>query len=365
MRSKCLDFRKIVYLMSFIILFTLVYSSGTSIALGQKKPKTLKLDVDADDKQLCVIGSSNKSDGDQVQYQNNPKNKSQFCEYFDAYDAAKKAENVAGAKTARNEMIDLVRGQVDTYYKLRKDGRKTNIRWLQTLLDILEIGTATSITIMKGERAKTVVAAALNGLQGGRTAFNKNFEILQTQVLINKMNANRAEILTEIFKNRDLDIDDYSWYAAKNDLRRYLFAGTFNNALDTLVDETGADVIEAERELREVGEQKLTTSATLTDAKLAEDSAAIKKDLRKKLKGTDEEKADALKKIKAIVTALESDDAIQKLLESKDITSDSADGEKILNALRDIIIEQTREGRAGRDIIAKINRTFIEQNKEE
>ncbi len=61
-----------------------------------------------------------------------------------------------------------------------------------------------------------------------------------------------------------------------------MFAGTFNNALDTLVDETGSDVVEAEKALREVGEQRLSSSATLEDEDLSEKSGLIKKRLEKK-----------------------------------------------------------------------------------
>ena len=181
MKLKKLGYKHLIHLLSFSVLCLLVYSSSIGIAMGQKKPTSLKLDVDSDDKQICTNSSIKDS---------------QFCDYYDAYN--KTGATGAEKAQARNEMIELVRGQVDTYYKMRKDGKRTKIKWLQTLLDFLEVGAATAITIMNGERAKTVVGAALNGFQGGRTSFNKNFEILQTQVLINKMNTNRAQIFTEI-----------------------------------------------------------------------------------------------------------------------------------------------------------------------
>ena len=348
MKFRYCDISRTSHYLCTAFLFLFVCWSTAGVALAQKKPAALKLDADADDKTLCTKGSLTSSE---------------FCGYYNNYSRASTTEERA---FARNNMIDLVRGQVDTYYKLRKDGRKTKIRWLQTLLDFLEIGAATSIAIMNGERARGVVGAALTGFQGGRTAFNKNFEILQTQVLINKMNANRAEIFTEILRNKGLRPNDYSWYAAKNDLRRYLFAGTFNNALDTLVNETGAEVTAAENSLRIVEARPLVPPATPSQRTNARRARVIKDELRAALDGTDQvKKAAATKTLQTIVSRIEDtgDEILIAFLEEKKISSDSADGGKIYDALQEIIEElPERAGRQGRELTDKINQIFIEVN---
>jgi hypothetical protein len=97
-KLKHLGYKQFFYLMSFSVLCLLFYSSSIGIAMGQKKPTTLKLDVDSDDKQLCSASLST----------------TQFCDYYNQY---KNGATDAKKLQARNEMIQLVRGQVDTYTK--------------------------------------------------------------------------------------------------------------------------------------------------------------------------------------------------------------------------------------------------------
>lgn len=341
MKSKHSGFRRCVYGITFSILCLLVYSSSIGIAFGQKKPNVLSEDVNTDDKQFCGTSTA-----------------TEFCTLYAAYNLT--TASADAKKLARNEMIEVVRGQVDTYYKLRKDGRKTNIRWLQTLLDFLEIGTAGAIGIMNGERAKTVTGIALNIFQGGRTSFNKNFEILQTQVLINKMNANRAEIFTEIVGKKDLSSADYSWYAAKNDLRRYFFAGTFNNALDTLVDETGADVATAEEALRIVESQRIIGATTSQQLIASEKSKQALKELSTDLSSsTATTSAAALTTLQSIVTELNKDEKLKQLLESKNVSATST-GTAIVTALVQIRRDLTILGND--ELVLKINNIIVKEN---
>ncbi|MEO6589796.1 MAG: hypothetical protein ABIP06_10875 [Pyrinomonadaceae bacterium] len=294
---------------SFLCL--IVFSSGS--AFGQKKPKTLKLDVDIDDRQLC-----SRSPVNGVERIAN----SQFCDYHTQYNDPKLTE--AQKKAYRNEMIELVRGQVDTYYKLRKDGRKTDIRWLQMIFDVLEVGSSTAISIMNGERAKTVVGAALSGFQGGRTAFNRNFDILQTQALINKMTANRIEILLEIEAAKDQSTQDYSWYEAKNDLRRYLLAGTYSNGLDSLVKETGEEAARAERTLREVKNRPILDEVTEQNFTRMKSVNVILETLRKDSVSEDETKQEAARKIlRDIFIELDETAELKYFFKTKTITKDS------------------------------------------
>lgn len=354
MKFKFFTFKQFSFAATFAILCLLVISSGT--AFGQKKPKTLKLDVDTDDRQLC-----SRSPVKGVERIAN----SEFCDYYTQYHDPKSTE--AQKQAYRNEMIELVRGQVDTYYKLRKDGRRDTIRWLQMLFDILEVGSSTAIAIMNGERAKTVVGAALSGFQSGRTAYNRNFDILNTQILINTMNTNRATKMTAILKKRELSTKAYSWYAAKNDLRDYFFAGTYSNAMDTLVEETGANVARAERALRVEETGPLVPAATRTQFLTSRDARVIKDKLKADLASEDEDLVNnATKKLKTIVEKLEAADAeFETLLSEKDISSSTNDGQKIYDALQLIIEELPEtEGRRGRELVNTINQAFIDVERE-
>jgi hypothetical protein len=348
------NFGRFVHFIAFSVLCFLIYSSSISMALGQKKPTALKLDVDTDDSQIC--GTQGKG------YLNG----TQFCALYRSYYINLNAGNLAGAQADRNEMIEIVRGQVDTYYKLRKDGRSTKIRWLQTVLDFLEIGGALAITIMNGERAKTIAGAAIGALQGGRTVVNKNFELLQTQVLINKMNTKRAQIFTEIVQAKDKPVraekasDAYSWYQAKNDLRRYLLAGTFDDALDSLVRESGAEVVAAERKLRVV--EKGLVVGEIGPGSLLESRNAAQVLIKLRTALTKEETKDAAQKtLRAIVAALsEDDERIAAELSAENITT-SSEGETIRKALMKIRSKFLEAG--DDDLVDKINQAIVEQSK--
>lgn len=235
MKLKYFGFKNTVYLMFISILCIFVYSSNLGIVRAQK-PSILKRNTD--DQQLCK-GTLQES---------------QFCSFFEIYNRNKggnTTEAANAAKIARDEMIEILRGQVDDYYKSHKDGRRLKADVFQMIFDILEIGTATTIGFINGERAKSVLATVLTGFQGGRSAFNKNFKVLQMQILINKMNTDRNLILTQIYENTGKNVEEYSWLKAKNDLRNYLFAGTFGNAMDSLVEKTGDDAEDAEKAMEE------------------------------------------------------------------------------------------------------------------
>ena len=327
MNSKHFCFGRFVRLITFSFLCLLVYSSSVGIAIGQKKPSNLKLDVDMDDDGYC--GKDSLNGKTQIE-------KNQFCRLYALYEPNKDGNAIgkATALNARNDMIDLVVGQVDTYFKLRKDGRRTKIRLYESILDFLRIGGELAVTIMNGERAKTIIGATLAGLDTGRTKFDKNFEILETQILVNNMIAKRARLLTEIIKNKDKPVraakpsDAYSWIQAKNDLRNYLLAGTFDDALDTLIKKSGADVVAAEKELALVTEN---------DVFQARNANEILTDLEIGL-GTDDTRPAATKALRAIVIAINNDDEaaeIKSKLEAAGITATS-EGDAILKALKKI-----------------------------
>lgn len=222
---------RIIHLTLFV--FLLVFVSISSIRA--QRPKALQRGTD--DKQLCDI------------HDGRIKN-SEYCDYWRVY------TNVANAiivrEEARNALIELTRGQIDEYYKSHKDGRRLKLQWLQLLFDILEIGASTTADFINGERAKSIITAALTGFKAGQTAFNKDFRALQLQTMINRMNADRDKILGNIFRQSANGIDVYTWLQAKNDLRNYLYAGTFGNAMDSLVEATGEDAKAQNKNMNDV-----------------------------------------------------------------------------------------------------------------
>jgi hypothetical protein len=312
MKSSSLVFRKFVYLTFFAVLCCLVYSSTAGVAFGQKRPGSLRENTTSDDRILCGIGKNSQSE---------------FCGYYTTY-----RDNVDGdtakAQKARNRMIDLVQTQIEIYYKSRKDNRKRLVSNLQMVFDILEIGSAAAAGIIKGTlRAKTVIAQALSGFQAGRTSLNKNYDILQTQVLINTMNTNRAEIALSIANSKKLDVDEYTWYRAKQDLTRLLNAGTFSDALDTLVKKTGEAAAKAEDNLKAATEADVDTAGKANNAIV---------DLLDAFENP-ATKDNATKIARAALTALSDNPEIKAALDKRDppITI-SSEGKDIVEALFDI-----------------------------
>ncbi|HEY0004003.1 MAG TPA: hypothetical protein VGB17_04265 [Pyrinomonadaceae bacterium] len=256
------------------------------------------------------------------------------------------------ARQLRNRLIGIGREQVDAMFisYLRNDRKKRQL--FQFLLDFLEIGAATAISLTNGERGKTIISEGLGALQASRTSLNKNFQLLERQVLINKMAADRATILTDILSKRDRDVTQYSWEDARADLRAYRDAGTLDAALSSLSSSVGKEKTDAEARLREVKDQPLTSAATEDDLQAAADAAPVRETLRTKLQD-DTTKEAALKTLQKIVERLGEDKEIAKLLKVKGLSPTTDNGEEILNALRDLREELTAINR--RDLVKKIN----------
>jgi hypothetical protein len=263
----------------------------------------------------------------------------------------------AAAKLLRNRLIGIGREQVDAmfYSELRRDRRRN--RFVQVLLDVLEIGAATAISITNGERAKTVISEGLGALQAGRTSLNKNFQLLERQVLINKMEADRANILTGILAQRDRDVTEYAWEDARADLRTYRNAGTLDGALASLNSSVGKERIDAEARLREIKDQPLTGAATPTDLALAGDAFDVESRLEDAL-GDATKKAAALATLQKIVATMAEDDEVAKLLADKGISATTDDGQKIIDTLDEIKENATTFNR--RDLVRKINTVIID-----
>ena len=264
------------------------------------------------------------------------------------------------AKLARNRLIGIGREQVDAmfYGYIKKDRKQRAI--IQFVLDFLEIGAASAIAITNGERAKNIISEGLGALQATRTSLNKNFQLLERQILINKMAADRATILTDIFDKRDLDAGQYSWEDARADLRAYRNAGTIDGALINLSSDVGRQKEAAEDKLREVKDKPITGPATEADKTAAKSALDVRNGLRKDLADpAPATQAAALKTLQKIVEKLlEADKQIADLLNAKNVSPTTTNGTEILNALRDTNTTLTILNR--RDLVRKVNEITVE-----
>lgn len=196
------------------------------------------------------------------------------------------------AKIARNKLIFIGVEQVDTEFNnYRKKSRKRN-ELLQFLFDFLEIGASTAIAITGGERVKEVIAEALTGFKGARTSFNKNFKLLELQILFNKMVAKRSQRLSAIYEKLNDPVLSYPWERARVELRDYFFAGTIDEALSSLNVDTGAEASIRQKELEDIKERAgivgAPTEAEIKESKtnfeLVNDIIKVGDDARKAIK---------------------------------------------------------------------------------
>lgn len=339
MNARHSDLHRLFQLTSVLALLSLIALSQATNVRAQKLPPILN------------TGSKDQSAFNIQNIQSIKK------DYDDNKNGTTEAEKEI-AKLSRNRLIGIGREQVDAMFDsyIRNDRKKRQL--IQFVLDFLEMGAATAIALTNGERAKTVVSEGLGALQASRTSLNKNFQLLERQILINKMAADRATILTAILSKRDLDVGQYSWEDARADLRVYRNAGTLDGALTNLSSDVGKQKTDAEEKLREVKDKPITTAATEVDENAAKDALNVRNSLRKDLTDPASQAA-ALKTLQTIVEKLQDEDKqIADLLKAKNISPTTTDGAKILDALRDIRETLTILNR--RDLVRKINLITVE-----
>jgi hypothetical protein len=321
------------------VLFTLICQTQTVAA--QSKPTEFNSRLD--DKGLCFSNGSLST--------------TEYCDFWSLYSSNRTGDAAQQliAMSARDELIKYVRGRVDRFYEESTNKKKFNRNLLQTVFDMLEIGAAAAIGITNGERAKEVIGIALGGVQASRTSLNKNFDLLQTRIIINKIRENRAQVLTRIVSNMEKPVSDYSWLDAKNDLREYLYVGTFNNALDSLAAETGEAAQSAEKTLRMVsGDLRILPEATEAEGLIAGVARNNLEQLESDLQ-SDQTRERATTTLRNILTELRNEPALRQRVEAKGL-SDSSDGAAILTGIIEIRREAVLGGRS--DLASLINKTI-------
>ena len=290
--------RSLRYFLILIVLFTTLFSDAGS-TLAQDRPIALRSDTE--------LSAANKA------------------EYQRVANLYKGETDADERKTLRNQLISLTIAQTDLNFISYQKKSRHRRAVLDTLLDILEIGAATAITLTNGERARTVISEALGFLQLSRQAVNKNFSLKDTQILFNKMVAKRAELQTTILRKFGQDDSEYSFATAMIDLIAYYRAGTIDGALDNLGIDTGA---EAQKALEVLEGVKLSPPATKRDARLARDAGDVLYALLARLRDAATAQA-ATDELKAIVTELEKDNEIAPFLQAAGISSQDNDGLKL------------------------------------
>ena len=242
------------------------------------------------------------------------------------------------ARQYRNRLIAIGREQTDAFFLSYQQIDRKHREWLQFTLDFLEIGAAAAISMTNGTRAKTVIAIGLGALQASRTSLNKNFRLLERQILINKMIENRALTLASILSKLDNNVKDYSWELARSELRDYFIAGTLDDALSSLSTSTGQAASNAEEKLRIVSEDiTILPESSATDLMSARDANKTLDRLNANFKSATSaaDKTAALKPFLDILDELRKDPDLKQQIDAKSLTT-LTDGDKIIEGIRQI-----------------------------
>ena len=320
----------------------LIIAGLSFTATAQKKPKIIKSNLDASE--LCSGQLSTKH----------------FCKDLKKYQSAIDGKNFDEARFYRNESIKSVILEVNYYFESKSKKKKFRRKLLRTIFDVLEISAAVAIGITNGERVKTIIAEGLTGFQAGRTSFSKNFDLLRTQILINKMRENRALELGKIYGGMNKPIETYSWSDAKINLQAFFFAGTFSHALDSLAKDTGGDANDAEK-----GAEKLRkVVGTIIPESTADDLTAAL-NANSTMQRLITEFADANTEAAARATAnkilveLQKDEVLKNLVSEANLTPANISGSNLIAGLKAIrrqaiILSRTDMARKINDVINKI-----------
>ena len=132
-------------------------------------------------------------------------------------------------------MHNLIRLVDSQYFEFENDiyvGRSSG----SVLADIIDDSANFAATITNGERAKTIINAALIAFRSGRKSASIHFFREQTgEILITNMQTSRNRVLADMLLNiRDKDAFDYSLEEGLGDVIKYFYAGTLPRALQEL-----------------------------------------------------------------------------------------------------------------------------------
>ena len=185
------------------------------------------------------------------------------------------ADDLAAAKALRNKMVYGVMAEIDYVYDDYTRTLFMNEGSFRVATDILALGLGVASTITNGERAKTVLSAALTGFTGATLSIDKNFFRQQTvQALVSSMQAGRDRIKTIIIRRLNNDTaSSYPFQAARSDLTAYFSAGTLPGALQELNQTAAASAKDERKALTGVTVQDVENATNLNKTIAAEFAA--------------------------------------------------------------------------------------------
>lgn len=152
------------------------------------------------------------------------------------------------AREYRDKMIGRIRADIRWNSGEFEEHLRERMAGWETGADLAELSLSLATTVTGGEGSKTVLAAILTAVKGARISVDKNyFREKTSEALISMLRAARIEKDTLIVRKMTaLDVHEYTFEEAWNDLIDLYYAGTLTSALQRLADHAGAKSEEAQ-----------------------------------------------------------------------------------------------------------------------
>ncbi len=261
------------------------------------------------------------------------------------------------AKRLRNVVMNRMMRVIDyVYFQFENDlyvSRATG----SFLGDAIDFGANFAATITNGERAKTIINAAIIAFRGGRRSASMHYFQEQTaDVLITKMQTSRNRSLAGMLQQMKFNVDDYPLDAGLRDVIGYFYAGTLPRALQELKQDASIDAKAANDKILELKKISPTPAVDAEEQGISLSAYEALEQLGLELKGEPKQKENAVKQLKTIITALQADAGIKKLLEEQDL-GDLSDGEKMRTAI--INLKRNADDFGARDALVTIEQTIV------
>nr|WP_315469017.1 hypothetical protein [uncultured Undibacterium sp.] len=190
----------------------------------------------------------------------------------DMYQTAAKLSTYKANATAK-ERNDFVNGRIALYnIRYQRFVRDLGVdkQHLDAGTDGVLIGLNLASAATGAIRAKTNIALAAAGITGGKSTIDKYFYFDKTiPALIATMNSQRKQVLLRILNGVKLDIDQYPFTQALNDLNNYEMAGTLIGAIDAIQLDSSMKNQEADAKLQKLivpTEAQTQEALSLSDA---------------------------------------------------------------------------------------------------
>jgi len=162
---------------------------------------------------------------------------SEASHYLKAYDRAEPAAK----KARRNEILFELLSIVDADFSRFSVALRGDRTFKDLTFKVVSLGL-TGVASVASSGAAHTLAAIDTGFKGASEAIDATaFRNHTTEILINKMEADRATIRAEIYEGMKGEADKYSLQSGIYDIERYYLKGSVTSALATLSASTAAE----------------------------------------------------------------------------------------------------------------------------